>query len=96
MTHRTDDNSKLPALLPAETPKKKEDTKDAARRPKLRLLNAPAPTEPVPEAEAAMPEENEWEEIPSVKILSPGFQKPFPSPDSSGFRSRNLVQAICL
>ena len=59
LTHRTDDNSKLPQLVSADDAKGKAKTGKETRRPKLRLQNAPpkpgqaAPVAETPASEAA-------------------------------------------
>ena len=59
LTHRTDDNSKLPQLVSADDAKGKGTTAKETKRPKLRLQNAPpkpdqaAPVVATPAIEAA-------------------------------------------
>ena len=69
VTHRTDDSSKLPSLLPDAGPVQAEKPKES-QRPKLRLLNAPVPVTQ-PEKGAGQPSaalEEEWEDVAAVSL----------------------------
>lgn len=76
VTHRTDDDSKLPALLPAAEPQKAASAAKEPKKLKLRLQNAPAkdlslPLEEAPAFGAPQPahdesDDNDWENVASV------------------------------
>ena len=78
VTHRTDDDSKLPALLPAAEPQKAASAAKETKKLKLRLQNAPAkdlslPLEEAPAFGAPQPpqagaEDAEWENVASVRL----------------------------
>ena len=81
MTHRTDDDSKLPALLPAAEPEKAAPSAKEPKKLKLRLQNAPAkdlslPLEEAPAFGAPQPvqaevQDNEWENVIVVCFCCP-------------------------
>lgn len=70
-THRTDDASKLPSLLPTAAPAETEK-QEGPQRPKLRLQNIPL-LAAQPQKESAKPSieaEEEWEEVVTVRSSS--------------------------
>lgn len=73
VAHRTDDNSKLPALLPVAEQQTTKEADKGPKRLKLRLQNAPqARTAQDAEAHAgaSVEDKEEWEDIASVRFCT--------------------------